>query len=98
MSAVTRTAIIVSVSLVTTMGTNVGAIQNTVGRICIAVRVGGFATPMGIGVIMSTPAGNGIRIGSTATTTTTAIDKLRETVSMRWAPPVAGPTCFRPVY
>src|SRR3982074_1551381 len=89
MSAVTRTALILSESLVTTMGANVAASQNTVGRICIAVRVGGFATPMGTAVITSTPAGNGIRTGSTTTTTGTDRPK---TLPMRRAPLVAGPT------
>ena len=37
------------------------------------IQAVGFATPMGIGVITSTLAGNGIRIGST----TTATDKPR---------------------
>jgi hypothetical protein len=37
------------------------------------IQAVGFATPMGTGVITSTLAGNGIRIGST--TTATATDK-----------------------
>ena len=79
MSAVTRTAITVSVLLVTTMGTNVGASQNIVRRKFILIRADGFATPMETGVIMNTPAGNGIRTGSITTTTTTAADKLGDT-------------------
>ena len=73
MSAVTRTATIVSVSLATMMATNVGASLNIVRRLFIVIQAVGFATPMETGVITSTLAGNGIRIGST--TTATATDK-----------------------
>ncbi len=72
-SAVTRTAIIVCVLLATTTETDVGASQNIVRTVFIAVRAVGFATPTGTGAITSTPAGNGTRTGTT--TTTTATDK-----------------------
>src|ERR1700731_3625726 len=69
MSAVTRTATIVSVSLATMMETNVGVSLNIVGRLFMFIQAVGFATPMGTGVITSTLAGDGIRIGSTTTAT-----------------------------
>src|ERR1700730_10744784 len=58
------------------METGVGASQNIVRGKFILIRADGFATPMETGVIMNTTAGQGIRIGSTPTTTTTATDKL----------------------
>lgn len=88
-SAVTRTEITVSALLATTMEIDVGASQNIVRRRFILTRADGFATPMGIGAIMSIPAGNAIRIGSS--TTTTGTDKRNR--PMRWAPVIAGPTC-----
>lgn len=51
------------------MGTNVGASQNTVRKIFIAALGAGFVTPMATAVITNTPVRNGIRIGSTTTTT-----------------------------
>ena len=89
MSAVTRTAIIVSELLVTTMGTNVGASRNIVKAISIPVRAAGFATPMGTAVITSTTVRSGIRIGST--TTTTGSDNPK-TFWVGRAPQVAGPS------
>jgi hypothetical protein len=81
--------IIVSVLLVTTMGTNVGASQNIVGTIYIAVRGDGFATPMGTAVITNTTVRNGILIGSTMTMTGSDEPKTPWVVR---APQGAGPS------
>ena len=61
------------------METDVGASQNIVRTMCITVLAVGFATPMGTGVILSTPTRDGIRTGSITTTTTTAVDRLGNT-------------------
>ena len=66
-----RTAIIVCVLSATTTETDAGASQNIARTAFIAIRAVGFATPMGTGVITSTLAGSGIRIGSTTTATGT---------------------------
>src|ERR1700730_1643882 len=75
------------------MATNVGASLNIVRRLFIVIQAVGFATPMETGVITSTLAGNGIRIGSTATATAT--DK-PENLPLPWAPLAAGPSCRIP--
>ena len=65
-----RTAIIVCVLPAIATVTDAGVSQNIVGTRFTPVRAIGFATPMATDVITSTPAGNGIRTGSTATATT----------------------------
>ena len=60
-----QTAIIACGLTATTTGTDVGKSLNTAGTQFTAVRVDGYAIPMGIGVISNTPAGKGIGTGST---------------------------------
>ena len=79
-----RTAIIVCVLPATAMGTDAGSSQNIVRTRFTLARAVGFATPMGTGVITSTPAGNGIRTGSTATTTDKLSDKLGKRPNDKW--------------
>lgn len=77
MSAATQTAIIACGFTATTTGTDVGRSLNTAGTRCTAVQVGGYAIPMGTGVVLNTTGGmgTGSTTGSTTTmTTATATD------------------------
>src|SRR5215470_10841988 len=85
-SAAMKTAIIACGFTATTTGTDVGGSLNTAGTQFTAVQAGGYAIPMGIGVILNTLARRETGTASTTTTTVTTATDSQPLVDARGVP------------
>jgi len=90
-SAATQTAIIACGLAATTTGTDVGGSLNTAKTQFTAVLVGGYAIPMGTGVILNTLAGRGNTGSTTTRTTATGDGNATPRASSTSRPGVRGP-------